>query len=696
MNILHLLSKFDSYDIVSFVKDLSSQLIYNGHNCIVASTTERQFFEPERLKIKYYQLPSYEINFYYIYNVYNKLKQIIKENRVDVLHSHSDLVSWIALFISRNTQTPLVNSCYNLCSKNIFAMSTLLGKKVIVHHEVVARHLINHFNLSKQRLQFIRQGLDLGNYNFQTPDERSKTDFNIGIISTLSVDKGHEYFLKALVKVIRNIPSIKIWIADSMPGSKQSFKEDIELLVRRLSLSNYVEFFDVSNLNLTVLSRLNILVSSSIAEDSSTRVILEAQALGVPVVASRVAGISEVVLENETGVLFSPRDYNALANTIIKMLRNFQFSRDIAFRARKRMEEEFNLGNNIKEFINLYKQLKYKKNFLIINTGKIQDVILSVPALRILRKEFPKDQLICLTNFSSRTLLSHCPHIDKLLIYDYPLEKKRLIGFVQIVKLLIKERFDVVIDFTNTFKTHLLSYLSLASRRYGYKDIFLKFLINYCFKKSPKSLSRAKDKIAILSLLGIETKDDKLELWPSSQDIEFVESLLNNNWVGKAKIVGFDISSIKGFFKKNNSLEHLAHLCDRLAKEDMRVIVIGSKDDLEVKEELSRKIKSKPIMLLGDIPIMQLASIIKKCDLYISSNLEYLHIASAMKIPSLILSTTKNLYHPLYNSENEKIGILTYEDLRLDKKENQKRRHSTMDSSKDIVWEKINRLIKLK
>jgi len=692
MNVLHILSNSDSYDAIATALDLSGCLLHSDCNFIIASSLGPQILESRKPGIKYYRLPQFEINIKNFFLAYRRLKEIIRNNKIDIVHTNSTLSSWLAFFACRNTDRPLIISCYDFFPRNIFNYVLFLAKKVIVHNESVAKYLINNFGLPRERIKFIRQGIDVKNFNFQGVDQRSKTDFNIGIIPSSLPSNGYEYFLKAMVKAVRILPYTKIWIIFSTFQFRQSLREDLKLWVRRLGLINYVKFFDISDLDFKIISKLNLLITTPVTENASTRVVLEAQAYGVPVIATHIAGVADVILDKRTGMLVSPKDNNALVSATVTILKDFQLSRKIADTARKRVVEEFNLDKNIDELIQIYKEQRDNKKILLISVANTQDVISSIPVLRLLRKEFSHTQITILVTSFSRSLFQRCPYVDELIIYDLISKHRGLFGFMGISKLLRKEKFDIVIDLNNGLKTHLLSYLSLANNRYGYSNRFFKFLINHRIKRSSKSLGLVEEKLALLSLLGIDVKDNRLELWPSQEEMEFADSFLKDSWIGKEKIVGIDTSFKKGFFKGIRALDYLAYFCNSLTNQNIRIILIGLRDNLNIRNELLKRTNFKPNSIVGDISPMQLACLIKKCNIYISSNQESLYIAMAMKTPSIVLSMTKNVFD--FNAYKD-VEVLTAQDFNLNAKRSKGRRFTEAQSS-DRVIETVNRLMNLR
>ncbi|MFH1622455.1 MAG: glycosyltransferase [Candidatus Omnitrophota bacterium] len=687
MKILHIISKFDSYDAVAGSIDLTKYLLSKGEESIIASSLESQVLEKRKSDFHHYRIPSFEGNIRDCFVAYRKLKEIIKANKIDIVHTHSSLSSWLGFLTSRHTEIPLVTNFYDFFHKNLANYALTLGKNIIVHNESIGKYLMNDFNLPRDRIRFIRQSIDLDNFNFQDIDYRSKTDFKIGIISPLT-HKEYENFLKAMVKVVRVIPYIKIYLISYKQGIKQNTKDEINLWIRRLGLTNYVKFLDNSNLDFAFISDLNLLILSAVKEIGSLRVLIESQAFGVPVIACRIAGIAELISDKETGILVSPQDNDALANEVTRLLRDFSLSRKIATNARQKIEREFSLEMNINKFIGLYKETIDNKRIMAINFGSSHDVISSIPALRLLKEEIPNTAITSVVNLSLRCLLKNCPYIDEFIVCDEKLYRG-FRGLVRIVKLLIEKRFDWSFDFSNSYKTHLLCYLSLANKRYGY-HLFPKFLANYSISKPSKSKGFIQDKIAIFSPLGVNIKDYKLELWPSQDDMDFAENFFKNNWVGKERLVGIDISVKKEPLNDYKLLDYFSFLCDKLANQQARVVLVSLKENVNIKNEITKRTKSKPILAIGDISAMQLACLIKKCSIYISLNPESLYMAMAMKTPSLILSKANNGFE---HSKYKNIELITPKELNSSISNRINRRNLHHAEHRDKVIEKINKLM---
>jgi glycosyltransferase involved in cell wall biosynthesis len=101
------------------------------------------------------------------------------------------------------------------------------------------------------------------------------------------------------------------------------------------------------------LLELDVFVMPSIKEEFGVSAV-EAEAVGVPIVASKVGGIPEVVKNNETGVLVEPRDPKAIADAVIYLLKNPHIRLKMGLAGRRHVEENFNWEKNVDEMEKLY------------------------------------------------------------------------------------------------------------------------------------------------------------------------------------------------------------------------------------------------------------------------------------------------------------------------------------------------------
>ena len=637
MKILQILPELHVGGVETGTIDLSRYLIEKGYKAVVVSNGGELVKELEKMGVVHYRLPVHRKSLITAFKMVKELVKIIQSEKIDIVHARSRVPGWIAFFAARKTNTAFVTTCHGYYSMHFFSRVMGWAKPIIVPSQVIGKHMIDDFNVPFKRIRLIPRWVDLNRFALRSNDRRSKTQFTIGIVGRITPLKGHEYLLKAMVRILRSVPYVKLLIIGDAPVNKMHYKDELKTLTRRLGLTHHVDFLGKRKDVPKLLSKLNLLVLSTTTEEAFGRVILEAQASGVPVVATRVGGVIDIFEVGKTGYLVPRKSPESMAEAIIKILKNAKLAKELSENAYKKVKDKFTLDKMAEKILAVYNEAYETKDILIIKFSALGDVILSTPSLRAVRKKFPKARICCLTGKASKTIMQNCPYVDDLIVYDNE-KHKGLKGLWKLAKELRRHNFDIVIDLQNNRKSHVLSFLSLSLLRCGYDNSKLSFLMNKTIKLSPIDMLPVQQQFRLLESLEINPDGDKLELWPSKDDDSYAAKLIDSFWVGKKeRLVGINLSASQRWLTKCWPLKNFAQLCDEFAKKNTRVIITGTKEDLATAKELSSMTKSKPLIATGKTNIMQLASVIKRLHAFITADSAPLHIAAAMETPFIAL-----------------------------------------------------------
>lgn len=159
----------------------------------------------------------------------------------------------------------------------------------------------------------------------------------IGTVANLFPRKGYDYLLQALVQIKNTLPNIACLIIGEGPAAYQN---QLHEFVEQNGLQSNVIFAGFQKNVNTFLNVFDVFVLPSILEGFGI-VLLEAMALHKPIVASHVGGIPEIVTNDETGILVPPKDSNALAMAIVRLLSDVSTRRRLGEAGRKIVEERF-------------------------------------------------------------------------------------------------------------------------------------------------------------------------------------------------------------------------------------------------------------------------------------------------------------------------------------------------------------------
>jgi glycosyltransferase involved in cell wall biosynthesis len=170
-------------------------------------------------------------------------------------------------------------------------------------------------------------------------------------VGSLTPEKRLDRMLRAVSMVKTHVPDLHLWIVGG--GRLQS---DLETQVRGSSLATCVRFFGTQNRVADHLNAGDLAVLTSDTEGMPA-VLLEAGFLGLPVVATRVGGVSECVRDGETGVLVKRTDEGALANALCELLQHPERRFQMGKAARAWIDANFTMSRIAQQYCAFYQRV---------------------------------------------------------------------------------------------------------------------------------------------------------------------------------------------------------------------------------------------------------------------------------------------------------------------------------------------------
>lgn len=639
MKILQILPELNVGGVERGTVDLARYMVQKGHQSIVVSNGGALVRTLEEQGSRHYQLPVHRKNFLTAWHCVKELEKIIRDEKVDIVHARSRVPGWIGYFACRRTDAEFVTTCHGYYSQQPLSHVMGWGKLVIVISEVIGHHMIEHFGVQPENIRLIPRSVDLEKFRFKGR-QAGRSSFTVTMIGRITPLKGHTYFLKAMAKVIRQKPYIRVRIVGDASANKQAYKENLLLLTKRLGIEDKVDFMGNRNDIPQLIEESDCVVLSTVTQEAFGRVLIEAQAVGVPVVATKVGGVVDIVEHEKTGLLVLPKDPDAIAGAVLRIMNEPKLADEMVRNARVMVEQKYTLENMASKTLTVYEELRASTNILIMKLSAVGDIILAGATFKAVRERYPKARVCCLVGREGASLLQGCPYLDDVIVYDYKNKHKGLFGFLKIVAKLRSYRFDKVIDLQNNNRTHLLARLCFPRASYGYKNNKLGLLLTHGILDNEPNLAPVQHQFRVLKQLGIEYNDDvKIEFWPRPDDYEYAKELLHSEWIDEKThtIIGINIAASERWPTKNWPMENMAKLCDLLAARNFRVVITGMDKDREFVRQLSQHAKSKPAFVVGKTNILQLGALMSFCKCYVSVDSAPLHVAAAMDVPVVAL-----------------------------------------------------------
>ena len=178
----------------------------------------------------------------------------------------------------------------------------------------------------------------------------------LGTVGRLEAVKGHDVLLRAFAMARRHVDSLRLLLVGE--GS-QRFR--LGTLARELGIEDTIEFVGYQTLIQPWLARMDCFVLPSRYEGCSNA-LLEAMAAGRPVIATRVGGTPELVDDGVSGLLVPSEDAEALARAIVDLCCDTEKAKQMAARAKERVQQRFALSRMVCETTDFYSHLLTRRS----------------------------------------------------------------------------------------------------------------------------------------------------------------------------------------------------------------------------------------------------------------------------------------------------------------------------------------------
>jgi len=216
---------------------------------------------------------------------------------------------------------------------------------------------------NQPQARVIHNGVALERFRPQEPSPALREQLGLAdgdrvlaIVSRLTPWKGHRTLLEALPRVAAAHPTVRLLVVGEPAFWTSDYAEELAALAEALGLADRVLFLgrreDVPEL--LALSEMLVLPSE---DEPFGRVIVEAMAMGLPVVATATGGVPEIVVPEETGLLVPPRDPPALAEAVVTLLDDPERSRAMGQAGRERVSGLFDADATARRVQDVYGEI---------------------------------------------------------------------------------------------------------------------------------------------------------------------------------------------------------------------------------------------------------------------------------------------------------------------------------------------------
>lgn len=375
--VMQILPSLESGGVERGTIDIAKALKKADFEPIVISKGGVLVYQLKEAGITHIALPVHSKNPLTIFLNIKRLTKIIHEYKVDIVHVRSRAPMWSAYYVCKKTNTKLVSTVHGTYSLNLFRWKIfplkrfynsimLKADRIIVVSAFIKDYLAqNYLGNFAEKITVIQRGADLNYFNaekvsvnrvidqskkWQLPEDKKI----ILMPARFTAWKGHEFLIEALTKVKNDFFC-------AMVGSDhghRKFRKKLEQKIIKENLAGKVKIFGMCKDMPAAYALSHFVVCPSVKPEAFGRISIEAQASSKIIIATKIGGSLDTVIDEKTGFLVEVGDAEKFAALIDKVLEMPKTEADkIGAAARKNVEHNFSNDKMCKDTLSLYKNI---------------------------------------------------------------------------------------------------------------------------------------------------------------------------------------------------------------------------------------------------------------------------------------------------------------------------------------------------
>jgi len=287
------------------------------------------------------------------------------------------------------------------------------------------------------------------------------------------------------------------------------------------------------------------------------------------------------------------------------------------------------------------------KQILVVKLDEIGDFILCTPFLRELRRNFPDSKITLIVKKEVFNLAEHCPYVNIVIPLDLKMNKvfRVVVQYNRVLKIckkyLWKENYDLAIipRWDGDANYHAFTaYFSRAKNVIGYNlNNGTEKLLNL---PVPKNVVEHEviNNLYLINHLGGNINNDKLEFWLSDEDRKYADNFIRQLNTNLFITIAPGAAIEKRIWPKENYKGVISKFINEIDS-NTKFILLGSQNEIHIGEYIIEGLENSVINLIGKTTLRQVAALIVRSKLFIGNDSGLMHIAAAIDIPVIEISS---------------------------------------------------------
>lgn len=378
--------------VETYTYEMAKELAKQGHKVhIITEAGEEKYFlnhTPDSVKIHKVDFKQWEFwgkwkvdklfplsEMKYSLDLGKKIEEVVDKYKIDIIEAADGYIQGLRYSLSKNKKSPLIMRIHGgICALMedswwTSSMSARIKRKVIsslerkaaisadnvsIVSEDFAARVHKYWGLNDQKFTVIHNAIDAEEY---TAGNKARKDLQVLFTGRLEERKGMEYLAKAIEDVAKVFPDVQFLFAGRNTKCFNNGSKTWQEYILKHAPHKNIEFLgEVSQTRIIELYQTStISVFPSVYEPFGI-VALEAMACGCPTIATKSGGFTEIIHNNEEGILIPPRDSKALSEAIINLLKDKELRKKFSKNGIAKVKNKFNFNKIIEETLKSYER----------------------------------------------------------------------------------------------------------------------------------------------------------------------------------------------------------------------------------------------------------------------------------------------------------------------------------------------------
>ena len=645
LTILHLLPWLNFGGVERYVVGLSAALQERGHRCIIVSKGGELLPQAEAAGVRHIPLAIHGPRGF---SALPKLARIIENEHVDLLNAHNWTAGAVGNLAARLAQIPYVFTVHGARDPFQRFFVYYWGPKVVAMSAASRDQLINGFHLPPERVALSLIGVDTDRFKPQAP--ASAVMDNLGLEAEapkiVHVSRFSRGKAEVALRLIAAAPALEEHVAgfQVLLAGVGPLAQEVAARVDEANKALGRRAFIFAGGRADVPELMSV---ADVAVGTAT-VALEAMACGKPVVAAGKVGFVGLVtpetFDAASATCFGdhaaaePTTPGELASAVIAVLTDPARRRRLGEFGRRMALESFSLRRAAENVEGIYRDVlgasRPVRRIAAFHLNQIGDLIFSLPTLEALQLRFPEAKIVSVLRPNLVELMQASPYVDEILV--------RSGGWVNEMRLVRASRardFDVAVAFSQSASTVLQALGCGASKRIGFVDADLSFLLNHKvhLRGLPWPGKLARLAVCMGAAAPRESYAGMLAIPQACR--ERAKQLLQTCGIDdRARVAAIAPGASARQRHKTWEADRFAGVADHLhAAYGATAVIVGGPGDEPDAARIAAAMSAPSVDLAGRTSTGELAAILERCAITVGIDSGPIHVAAAMGTPVVAL-----------------------------------------------------------